>query len=277
MKRSSTCFALILIALASLLSVANNLSAKPIASPTGTEQKLQTTNKVPTSQRSPVVSEIPLTSQTATPNGEATQTPEQSRDRWFLSVLWKINWSNWALVFAAVWAARIALSTLRSIESQGNTAVQTLNAMKRSADAEEKALTLSHRAALGIKAIEFKLSNRSEATIYVENFGRIAATKIRIRTNTEKNPAPPSAIDWRRIVPNIEGSLSEGEMMPGVPHTISVAMVTLDEQIRAVEDKILFLYLAACITYDDGFGDDQTLLVKAVYNADSGKWQMVLK
>lgn len=65
--------------------------------------------------------------------------------------------------------------------------------------------------------------------------------------------------------------------MPDVAHQIPVAFVVLDEQIRDVENKILFLYLAARITYDDGFGTDQTLLVKAFYNADSNRWQMVFK
>jgi len=149
--------------------------------------------------------------------------------------------------------------------------------MKRSADAEERNLILTHRAALGIKGIDFKLSERCEATIQVENFGRSAANKIRIKTNAEKNTAAPDAIDWRRIVPTNEGRLSDGEMMPGVAHKISIAFVILDEQIRDVENKILFLYLGARIVYDDGFGHDQTLLVKAVYNADSNKWQMVFK
>ena len=201
MKRSNTWFALILIASASLLSVAKNAKPNPSALPTRTEQKQQTTNQTPAAEPFPASSEIPLTSQTATSNEQATQTPEQSSARWLFSALWEFNWSNWALVLAAIWAAWIALSTLKSIESQGNTALETLNAMKRSADAEERALILSHRAALGIKAIEFKLSNRCEAIIHVENFGRIAATKFRIRTNSEKNTAPPDAIDWHRIVP----------------------------------------------------------------------------
>jgi hypothetical protein len=279
MKRSNTWFALILIASALLLNVAQCVNAEPNLSalPTRAEQKQQTTNETSAAQRSTVASEIPLTSQTATPNDEASQTPEQSGSRWFLSFLWKINWSNWALVFAAIWAARIALSTLKSIESQGNIAVETLKAMKRSADAEERDLILTHRAALGIKGIDFKLTERCEATIQVENFGRSAANKIRIKTNAEKNTAAPDAIDWRRIVPTNEGRLSDGEMMPGVAHQISVAMVLPDEQIRAVQNKLLFLYLAAHISYDDGFGNDQTLLVKAVYNADSAKWQMIFE
>jgi hypothetical protein len=279
MKHSSTRFALILIASASLLNVAKSVNAKPNPSAlaTRTEQKQQTAHETPTAQRFPASSEVPLTGQTANPKNEATRTPEQSGSRWFVSVLWKINWSNWALVFAAVWAARIALSTLKSIESQGNIAVETLKAMKRSADAEERDLILTHRAALGIKGIDFKLSERCEATIQVENFGRSAANKIRIKTNAEKNTAAPDAIDWRRIVPTSEGRLSDGEMMPGVAHQISIAIFLLDEQIRAVENKILFLYLAAHISYDDGFGNDQTLLVKAVYNADSAKWQMIFK
>jgi hypothetical protein len=279
MKRSRTWFVLILIASASLLSAARNLSANPSprALPTGTEQKQPPANHTPTALPFPISSEIPLTSQTATPNDEATQPQEQSGGRRLLAILWKINWSNWALVIVTTWAVYVALSTLKSIESQGNTAVETLNAMKRSADAEEKALVLSHRAALGIKAIEFKLSERAEATIHVENFGRMAASKIRIKTYAEKNTASPDAIDWRRIVPMQEGRLSEGELMPGVAHQISIAFVVLDEQIRDVENKILFLYLAARIVYDDGFGKDQTLLVKAVYDPDSNKWHMVFK
>jgi hypothetical protein len=55
--------------------------------------------------------------------------PEQSRKAWLLWILariWKINWSNWALVFAAIWAGRIALNTLCAIRDQAEIARKAL-------------------------------------------------------------------------------------------------------------------------------------------------------
>jgi hypothetical protein len=121
----------LLIALVLLLSASKSVRPESNPSPllTRTEQQQKTAYQTPTAQSSPGFSKPSLTNQTTTSDHEATQTPEQSRYRWFWSVLellWQINWSNWALVAVAIWAGCIAISTLASIREQGKVAAQNL-------------------------------------------------------------------------------------------------------------------------------------------------------
>jgi hypothetical protein len=99
--------------------------------PTGTEQQ-QTAYQTPTSQPWPAASKSPLASQATTSDDKTDHASEQSTCRWFLELLWQFNWSNWAIVAVAIWAACIALNTLASIQQQGETAAKDLVITNRS-------------------------------------------------------------------------------------------------------------------------------------------------
>lgn len=116
---------MVLIApLALLPCVVKNAESSSL--PTGTKQQQQTAYQTPTAQASPAASESPLASQAATPDDKTANAPEQSTCRRFFNLLLQFNWSNWAIVLVAIWAALTAKNTLTSIQSQAETAKQDL-------------------------------------------------------------------------------------------------------------------------------------------------------
>ncbi|MGB9381646.1 hypothetical protein [Candidatus Binatus sp.] len=125
MKLPTISFVMVLIApLALLPCVVKNAESSSL--PTGTKQQQQTAYQTPTAQASPAASESPLASQAATPDDKTANAPEQSTCRRFFNLLLQFNWSNWAIVLVAIWAALTAKNTLTSIQSQAETAKQDL-------------------------------------------------------------------------------------------------------------------------------------------------------
>jgi hypothetical protein len=106
--------------------VLNVARAESNPSPTGAKQQQQTAYQTPAAQPSPAVSKNPFISQTTTADQKTTQPPEQSTCGWFWGLLWKFDWSNWAIVAVAIWAAYTAVDTLVAIRTQGDTAAQDL-------------------------------------------------------------------------------------------------------------------------------------------------------
>jgi hypothetical protein len=93
--------------LALLLSAARSVFAQPNPSPLSirTEQQQKSTNQAPTAQLSPSVRESALHNQAGNIDHQTTHSPEQSTCQRIGEILWEFNWSNWALVGAAIWAA----------------------------------------------------------------------------------------------------------------------------------------------------------------------------
>jgi hypothetical protein len=133
MKRPTTWYALILIALALLLRGARNVRAESNPSPLPIRTQQQpTAHQIPAAQTLPAtVSENPLASRATTSDQKTIQSPEQSTRRRLFGLLWQINWSNWGLVAAAIWAGCIAIRTLSAIKVQSDFATHTLTNLER--------------------------------------------------------------------------------------------------------------------------------------------------
>jgi len=174
----------------------------------------------------------------------------------------------------------VSIGLLKATQQQAWLANASLVETRKAADAAtasteiaKSTMILAHRAALGIKGINFTLSTSSKMIVFVENFGRIAASKIRIQVKSFRNTAEPQAVDWSTMMPPSENRVTEGEMMPGVPYPIPITTAFLpDDQIQAIKRKMVFIYLSGRIVYDDGFGTDRTLLLRFAYDVDSGNF-----
>jgi hypothetical protein len=98
---------------------------------------------------------------------ETTEPDQQPwyRNEWALWIgeaLGGVEWSNWALLGAAIWAGRLALRTLRTQTTQIKVGRSALNASRRAADAAKQSadvaqqtMVISHRAYLHIIKVEF--------------------------------------------------------------------------------------------------------------------------
>jgi hypothetical protein len=295
-KLSNTWYALILIASALLLNgvKTRSASAQSGSPPTRNEQQRQPTGQPSEASNSPPAPAAPepsLTVPISAPQTSAAQTnPENWGQRLYHHIwppLWKTFfppiWSNWGLIIAASVAALVALKTLTAIDrgNMVNLRVARANriaatAAKASSETAKSTMVIGHRAALGIKGVHFKLATNSTMIVFIENFGRIAASKLRIQIKTFRNTAPPDGVDWSKMMPSDDSRVMEGEIMPGVPHPIPITNAFLpDDQIQAIKSKLQYIYLSGRIVYDDGFGTDRTLLVRFSYDADSGNWLTV--
>lgn len=107
--------------------------------PAGSQQQYQPKQNAPLSRLAPDALESPPTGPIHdTIPDQSSNTSEQAREgwlAWLFAILWRINWSNWALVAVAIGAAKIAFDTLKSIKTQGEIAMKSANAAERSADA----------------------------------------------------------------------------------------------------------------------------------------------
>jgi hypothetical protein len=124
-----------------------------------------------------------------------------------LKRLWQFDWANWALVGAAIWAACIALRTLRSIEDQTTIALKSANAAQRSADA----LIRENMPYLFVEEITMELVDgdnpvlRTHAlSVVIRNYGLAPAFLKAVCTQCEimKSPqAGPQYVNLPEVVP----------------------------------------------------------------------------
>src|SRR5579864_1302948 len=111
-------FIAILIASALLLSAVSAALAvnpNPNPSPTSRNEQQRQAQEQSTGSKRPMdkpplpVAGATANNQTNTSNNEAREWPD-----WF----WPPQWSNWALVIVAAWAAYVAIRTLKAMERQ---------------------------------------------------------------------------------------------------------------------------------------------------------------
>jgi hypothetical protein len=116
----------------------------PLASPAGSEKQNQANGKTPAAQAFMGVPQAGLSPQAQPATDQSSHLQTQAPPSWcdrLLIRLWQINWSNWALVFVAVWAGRIAVGTLNQIRCQTVAATTAALAAKTSAETADRTLT----------------------------------------------------------------------------------------------------------------------------------------
>jgi hypothetical protein len=274
MKLSSTWYASILIASALLLSAGNVSSGNEEHQNQAPahERSSKDKSQVPTPSFTIIVQPAPV--QIIQPSPAVEQ--KKPAQKWYQ----RPSITDWGILGVTLAYAFISLGLLNATRTQAGLAKQSADTAKESTDAAKASveiakntMVLAHRAALGIKGIHFVLSANSTMIVFIENFGRIAASEIRIQIRTFRNTARPDSVDWSRMMPPDENRLTEGEIMPGVPHPIPITSAFLpDDQIQAIRNKTQYIYLSGRIVYDDGSGTDRMLLVRFAYEADSGNW-----
>jgi hypothetical protein len=108
--------------------------------PARSQEKHQTNAEKTTAQPLSGVPQSGLSQQATNPTNQSPKSPQDISPVWrILIALWEQG-ASWALVAVAIWAACIALNTLKSIQSQGEIAMKAADAAERSAKAliEEK-------------------------------------------------------------------------------------------------------------------------------------------
>jgi hypothetical protein len=138
--------------------------------------------------------------------------------------------------------------------------------------AMEKSLRVTQQAALGIKGFNVTLSNARNKWImaFIENYGKVAAIKIRLRLDAMGSTDDPKTINYGAITPPRIAQMTFGEIMPGVPHSVPINLDNItDEEVAQISDGTLFLYIVGFITYENGFGDEVTLPVRFHYDPGS--------
>jgi hypothetical protein len=133
----------------------------------------------------------------------------------------------------------------------------------------KESLRITSRAALGIKGFNLTFNNAANKWIimFLENYGRLAAEKIRINVHATGSGDPPEKVDYATMPQPDLSQMTVGEMMPNVPHPVPIDLTDMtDDHIAKINAKEIFLYVVGFVKYDDGFGEERTLPIRFSYD-----------
>jgi len=246
MKHSNTCYALILVVSALLLSsIRNAACAQTSDSPTAQNRQNQESLQNQTqTQKAPTPSAI---LSTATPTSQPSSSPtgssssnSQSWNDWF----WQ-NFSALLIAVLAIWAGYIGLRTLDAIRDQGKTARDALTKLERPwvFIVPKKATIRQTSDGLHLISVEITITNAGRSPAWLVNSALSHQRKI-----AEPLPEEPAYQDYRHgptpVVPNENGT----------PKWLRT--VLLKEQVDAFVGGTLQVFFYGRVQYSDVFGDE---------------------
>ena len=128
LRRASHC-----VSVATLLALGSSAWAQS----SGQEQRREANtqgNSTPLAVPATPAREIPV----AAPQPPASDTQPPDHYQWIRDHFWEVEWANWALLVAAIWAGRLALRTLKTQTTQIRIGRSALGASRIAADAAKK-------------------------------------------------------------------------------------------------------------------------------------------
>lgn len=215
----------------------------------------------------PLAVPAPPARQIAISQPEATDTNQHPwyRDEWamwFGEKFWDIEWSNWALLIAAVWAGKLALRTLKTQTTQIQIGRSALNssrvaaeAAKSAAHTADMALRLVHQQWLDFDRWDVVDVSAGESTVLDVTFHIVNNTPMELtilHTKTQiLDTGHEGEVDSDERVP-----LAPRRDYPGSSPLYHLAETA--EEFSAYMRMALRITLVGEVTFIDAFGDERT-------------------
>jgi hypothetical protein len=219
-----------------------------------------------------------VTPQSPEQHPEAQLPEAQLKDRYYWKeVFAPAALSNWSLAIVAVWAGRIALKTLKAIETQTGHLRDSVVAAAESAEAAKANVQITiakERARLSVEVVHHDAEGADlfdpfqYVRFRITNGGSTNAFNVRFRAVVTVIPvleAEELSIPYftEMGIPSVIQAGSnpipaEMEIFPGID----------EARIEAIRSEEEFMHLLGSITYDDVFGGLQTTNLRYVWRAD---------
>jgi hypothetical protein len=148
-------------------------------------------------------------------------------------LFWPPSWSNWALVVAAIWAGRIALKTLSTIQEQTTISRQSLRLLNRGY----------------LDVVDWKLLGETVVggrvqTLYVRFAIKTATTPVRLEHLEVSEPATANPSQRLHAVIGRAARF---------PYTLTLGPLSLEQQEQLIRDGGLSIPILGRIEYTDVF------------------------